>query len=83
MSRVQSVQSKLMIYELSLGARLSIRSVILSRSLANAFSEIHGLQPRLIVILSPLIRSKQRNSGGMGEYTRSFPHVGQRIIESP
>jgi hypothetical protein len=70
-------------YELSGGASFSIRSVIFSKSLADAFSEIHGLQPRLMVILSPLILSRQMNSGGMGEYTRSFPHVGHRIIERP
>jgi hypothetical protein len=72
---------KFAVYELSLGARFSIRSVILSRSLADAFSAIHGLHLRLIVIMSPVIRSRHRNSGGIGEYTRSFPQVGQRIIK--
>ncbi len=67
-------------YELSNGASFAIRSVILSKSLAVAFSAIHGLHLMLIVILSPVIRSRQRNSGGIGEYTRSFPQVGQRII---
>ena len=74
-------QHRLAVYELSSGARLSIRSVILSRSLADAFSAIHGLHLMLMVIMSPAIRSRQRNSGGMGEYTRSFPQVGQRIIK--
>jgi hypothetical protein len=72
---------RLAIYGLSSGARLSIRSVILSRSLADAFSAIHGLQLRLIVIMSPAIRSRHINRGGMGEYTRSFPQYGHRIKE--
>ncbi len=67
---------------MSLGARFSIRSVILSKSLADAFSEIHGLHRMLMVITSPAIRSKHRNSGGIGEYTRSFPQFGHRITEN-
>lgn len=63
-------------------ASFPILSVIFNRSLADAFSEIHGLQLVLIVILSPIIRSRQRNSGGVGEYTKSLPQVGQRIIET-
>src|SRR2546427_3614679 len=76
-----SARCKFAIYELSLGARFSIRSVILSRSLADAFSAIHGLHLRLMVITSPAIRSRHRNNGGIGEYTRSFPQFGHRIIE--
>src|SRR5437773_159488 len=67
---------------MSLGARFSIRSVILSKSLADAFSEIHGLHRMLMVITSPAIRSKHRNSGGIGEYTRSFPQFGHRITKN-
>src|SRR5437660_10450386 len=67
---------------MSLGAKFSIRSVNLSKSLADAFSEIHGLHRMLMVITSPAIRSKHRNSGGIGEYTRSFPQFGHRITES-
>ena len=48
--------------------------------MADAFSAIQGLHPMLMVIMSPAIRSRHRNSGGIGEYTRSFPQVGQRIM---
>src|SRR6266550_4323292 len=61
---------------MSLGAKFSIRSVILSKSMADAFSEIHGLHRTLMVITSPAIRSRHKNSGGIGEYTRSFPQFG-------
>jgi len=69
-------------YPWSSTASFPILSVISSRSLADAFSEIHGLQLVLILILSPVILSRQRNSGGIGEYTKSLPQVGQRIIET-
>jgi len=49
--------------------------------MADAFSAIHGLQLRLMLIMSPVIRSKHKNSGGIGEYTRSFPQFGHRIRE--
>ena len=50
--------------------------------MADAFSEIHGLHRMLMVITSPAIRSKHRNSGEIGEYTRSFPQFGHRITEN-
>src|SRR2546427_10743201 len=67
---------------MSLGAKFSIRSVILSKSMADAFSEIHGLHRTLMVITSPAIRSRHKNRGGIGEYTRSFPQFGHRITAS-
>src|SRR5439155_27277375 len=64
---------------LSSTANFSILSVILSKSTVGASSSIQGLQSTLIVIFSPSICSRQKYREGTGEYTTSFPHVGQRI----
>jgi hypothetical protein len=64
-------------YSRSSGASLLIFSVRVRRSWAGASSRIQGLHSVLMVIVSSIIGSRQKYSGGTGEYTRSFPHVGQ------
>src|SRR6266446_4824751 len=71
------------VYSLSSNASFSILSVILSKSAAGASSGIQGVHSTLIVIFSPSICSRQKYRDGTGEYTTSFPHVGQRITRNP
>src|SRR6266446_8199601 len=70
------------VYSLSSSANFSILSVILSKSAAGASSGIQGLHSTRIVIFSPSICSRQKYREGIGEYTTSFPHVGQRITRN-
>src|SRR5205807_9751099 len=70
------------VYSLSSTANFSILSVILSKSAAGASSIIQGLHSTLLEIFSPSICSRQKYRDGTGEYTTSFPHVGQRITRN-